>query len=235
MSHASDFTSPASHADPSLGIGFGPEQFVRCEIGHFVMGSELDADNPPHDVTLRRSFLLQRTPVTQAQWEAVMGSNPSDFSGDVLRPVESVSWTDTQEFLAALESRSGVKHRLPTDAEWEYACRAGGSGNISGDLDPHAWFRANSQGTTHPVATRTPNAWGVYDMHGNVCEWVNDYYSPISTDRVVDPTGSAYSTTRVIRGGSWFNQAIVARGMPRGSLDDEARNNMTGFRLVRLG
>ena len=87
MSHASDFTSPASHADPSLGIGFGPEQFVRCEIGHFVMGSELDADNPPHDVTLRRSFLLQRTPVTQAQWEAVMGSNPSDFSGDVLRPV----------------------------------------------------------------------------------------------------------------------------------------------------
>lgn len=235
MTPADQSSGFSTDASAAFGVGFGPEQFVHCELGHFTMGSDLDAENPPHDVTLRRSFSLQRTPVTQAQWESIMGTNPSDFSGDSLRPVESVSWTEVQAFLKALQRATGVTYRLPSDAEWEYACRAGGSGHINGDLDPHAWFRANSGGNTQPVATRAPNAWGLYDMHGNVSEWVNDYYGILTTDRVVDPVGSAYATTRVIRGGSWFNQAIVARGMPRGSLAEGERNNMTGFRVVRVG
>lgn len=218
----------------SLGDGFGSEQFVRLDLGRFVMGSELDAENPPHEVILRRAFLLQRTPVTQAQWQAVLGENPSQFGGDPRRPVEQVSWLDVQRFIRALEKQTGHGYRLPTDAEWEYACRAGGSGHLSGDLESLAWHRGNSGGTTHPVAMKAPNAWGLYDMHGNVCEWVHDYYGPLTTDRLTDPTGTSYATTRVVRGGSWFNQPLVVRGMPRGSLEETEANNTIGFRLVRI-
>jgi formylglycine-generating enzyme required for sulfatase activity len=199
------------------------------------MGSELDADNKPHEVTLSRPFLLQKTPVTQAQWKAVMGTEPSQFKGDDLRPVEQISWTDIQEFLRALEKATGRAHRLPTDAEWEYACRAGSTGDLAGDLSALAWYKANSGGSTQPVATKAPNAWGLYDMHGNVCEWVQDYYSQLYDTRLKDPTGASFGSTRVVRGGSWFNSALVARSTPRGSLDETTRDNVNGFRIVRIG
>ncbi len=217
-----------------LGRGFGNEQFVRIERGRFMMGSALDADNPPHEVTLSRDFWLQTTPVTQAQWKEVMGTEPSQFGGDDLRPVEHVSWDDIQDFLRALAVATGRAYRLPTDAEWEYACRAGTTGDLKGDLDKLAWYKGNSGGTTQPVATRPPNAWGLYDMHGLICEWVQDQYSPLTTARITDPQGAPFGTTRVIRGGSWFNNAIIARSAPRGSLNPTTRSNLNGFRLLRI-
>ena len=232
---SSDRAVDSSAGDVVLGRGFGAEQFERLELGRFVMGSELDADNPPHEVIFSKAFSIQKTPVTQAQWKEIMDAEPSHFAGDDLRPVEQVSWADVQDFIRALEKATGKKHRLPTDAEWEYACRAGTAGDLKGDITPFAWFRANSEGTTHAVATRAPNAWGLYDMYGNVCEWVQDYYGPLLADRVKDPTGTTFGDKRVVRGASWFNQAIVARSTPRGAFDASERNNTLGFRLVRIG
>jgi len=147
---------------------------------------------------------LKSTEVTQAQWEAVMGTNPSHFKGPD-RPVELVSWDDIQEFLGKLNAKEkDTRYRLPTEAEWEYACRVGGQEpDEAPNLGDVAWWVDNSGGETHPVGRKKANAWGLYDMRGNVSEWVQDRYGPYSVERQVDPPGPPSGYDRVVRGGSW--------------------------------
>jgi formylglycine-generating enzyme required for sulfatase activity len=210
-------------------------RFVRIDSGSFRMGSDHpdleSSEQPVHDVTLTKGFELQATEVTQAQWQAVMGRNPSHFKGPDL-PVESVSWEDVQEFLQKLSAREkGTPYRLPTEAEWEYACRAGGQEpDEAVNLGREAWYAENSgggsEGTTHPVGRKKPNAWGLYDMRGNVEEWVQDWYGPYSPERQIDPQGPSYGEYRVVRGGSYFGGG-TGRFMaaPNGGFTAEGGNN----------
>jgi formylglycine-generating enzyme required for sulfatase activity len=172
------------------------------------MGSQTgDADERPvHEVTLSKGFYLQATEVTQAQWEAVMGRNPSEFEGPD-RPVETVSWVDAQQFLRRLnEKEKDSRYRLSTEAEWEYACRAGGQEpDLADNLDEVAWWPGNSNGETHAVGQKKPNAWGLFDMRGNAWEWVQDWYGAYSPGRQIDPKGPDPGEDRVLRGGSWLN------------------------------
>ena len=165
--------------------GFGLDQFQVVVAGTFSMGNCVLGQpciyrgaQPVHTVTLTRAFYLQTTEVTQGQWRAIMGSNPSQFRGCDRCPVENVSWDDIQVFLARLNAAEpDADFRLPTEAEWEYACRAGTTGAFGGTgvLDDMGWTFTNSGNHTHEVATKQPNAWGLYDMHGNVWEWVQDW------------------------------------------------------------
>jgi len=181
-------------------------EFVTIEPGTFKMGSDSgEADEKPvHEVTLSKGFYLQTTEVTQAQWLAVMGSNPSFFEGPD-RPVENVSWEEVQEFLGKLNAREkDTRYRLPTEAEWEYACRAGGQEpEAAPSLGEVAWWDVNSAGGTHPVGQKKPNAWGLYDMRGNVWEYVQDWYGGYPAELTVDPQGQPSGITRVLRGGAW--------------------------------
>jgi formylglycine-generating enzyme required for sulfatase activity len=181
-------------------------KFVLIEPGTFLMGSDSgEADEKPvHEVTLSKGFYLQTTEVTQAQWQAVMGYNPSFFKGPD-RPVESVSWDDVQKFLEKLNAREkDTRYRLPAEAEWEHACRAGGQEpDAAQNLGEVAWWDRNSEGGTHPVGQKRSNAWGLYDMRGNVWEYVQDWYGGYSPERTVDPQGPASGVNRVLRGGAW--------------------------------
>lgn len=212
--------------------------FDLCRIpaGTFMMG---DKDTGPvHQVTISRDFSIGKHQVTQAQWEAVMGSSPSKFKGADL-PVETVSWDDCQEFIRRINEKGDLKYRLPTEAEWEYACRAGSIGTFCfGDdealLGEHAWFAGNSDSQTHPVGLKKPNGWGLHDMHGNVLEWCADffdehYYSHSPKD---DPQGPTSGAFRVLRGGSWYSKSWNARASFRfwGNQDYLGLNN--GFRLA---
>lgn len=231
--------SPAAPPSPLSGGGFNPDalgmKFASISPGTFTMGDS--SNGPPHQVTLTRGFSIQTTEVTQAQWQAVMGSNPSNFKGDNL-PVETVSWTDVQTFIEKLNSKGQGTYRLPTEAEWEYAARAGSTtayacGDSESCLGNMAWYGSNSGNKTHPVGQKQPNAWGLYDMHGNVWEWVQDRYEPYSSGSVTDPMGSSSGSIRVNRGGSWFNDAFFCRSALRSSLDPSFRLNNLGFRLLR--
>jgi formylglycine-generating enzyme required for sulfatase activity len=185
-------------------------------------------------VTISQPFYLGSHPVTQAQWEAVMGSNPSRFGGKPEHPVEGVSWDEVQQFLQRLNARrDGNIYRLPSEAQWEYACRAGSTGAYCfGDdeeqLGAYAWYDDNSGGMTHPVGQKQPNAWGLYDMHGNVWEWVQDWHGPYTAESVTDPSGPTTGAHRVVRGGGWGRPAQGARSADR--LWDRPGN-----RLVSLG
>jgi formylglycine-generating enzyme required for sulfatase activity len=171
--------------------------------------------------------------VTQAQWEAVMGNNPSRFKGPN-RPVEMVSWDDAQAFIAALNRRNdGYVYRLPTEAEWEYACRAGSTGDYAGKLDEMGWYEENAGRQTHPVGQKQPNAWGLYDMHGNVSEWCQDSYRLYPDGVVTDPQGPSSDSNRVIRGGGWGYAAAYCRSAYRYGLSPGYRDLALGFRLVR--
>lgn len=216
--------------------------FVLIPAGEFHMGSEDGADDekPVHLVRITRPFYLGTYQVTQSQWEAVMGDNPSRFTGDANRPVENISWDDTQAFLQRLsEKEQGSLYRLPTEAEWEYAARAGAKtaycfGDDPEQLHEYAWYDKNAEGTTHPVGQLKPNAWGLYDMHGNVWEWVNDwfdetYYQESPTD---DPQGPADGQVRVWRGGAfWYDQGF-ARCASRSWILPHHRHDFRGFRVV---
>jgi formylglycine-generating enzyme required for sulfatase activity len=189
-------------------------ELVLIPAGEFLMGAADGEDNecPVHRVQISQPFSLGKYPVTQAQWEAVMDTNPSYFRGNPNRPVEQVSWDDAQEFLHKLSAREGgMPYRLPTEAEWEYAARAGATTAYSFGDDPallgeYAWYIDNSEGSTHPVGQRKPNAWGLYDMHGNVWEWVQDWYakSYYQHSPARDPLGSdEEKAAKVVRGGAW--------------------------------
>ena len=233
-----------------LGDGISME-FMPIEPGSFRMGSENgdDDEKPVHQVTLTKPFWLAKTEVTQAQWRQVMGSNPSNFIGDTL-PVEQVSWDDAMEFcrkLTQMERQAGrlpegYEYTLPTEAQWEYACRAGTTGDYAtstgsgqaGNLDAMAWYRENSGSKTHPVGTKQANAWGLYDMHGNVWEWCLDWYWNYASGNAVDPQGASSGSRRVIRGGVWNFDASYCRSAYRGSGAPSSTFNILGFRPLVL-
>jgi formylglycine-generating enzyme required for sulfatase activity len=220
-------TAPKGKKELSFDLGRGVKlDLVRIRPGTFMMGDERgDNDEKPlHKVTISRSFYLGKFQVTQEQWEAVMGANPSHFKG-AKNPVDRVSWEACQTFIKKLNEKfasSGVAFGLPTEAEWEYACRAGsnsryGFGEREAGLADYGWFAGNSDGTTHPVGQKKPNAWGLYDMHGNVWEWCADWYDAdyYKTSPAVDPPGPTAVTSRVLRGGSWADPAPYCRSACR--------------------
>jgi formylglycine-generating enzyme len=246
-------------------------EMVLIPAGTFRMGNITGypegsfREKPVHDVTITRAFLMGVTEVTQAQYEAVTWSNPSYFKGPDL-PVAGVYWHEAVRFCNELSRRHGFDtcytrvdyeyvcdfnangYRLPTEAEWEYACRAGTetdfyTGNLTqpdhfsldSALDRAAWYAANSGYKSHPVALKEPNAFGLYDMHGNVTEWCWDYYGRAyyTADPVVDPRGPAASRERVFRGGSWAGKPYTLRSSYRFSPTPADRNPNMGFRVVR--
>ncbi|MCL2591484.1 MAG: formylglycine-generating enzyme family protein [Betaproteobacteria bacterium] len=238
-------------------------EFVLVQPGVFMMGcSEGDTEclgdeRPQHPVKITQAFYLGKHEVTQKQWTAIMGNNPSRFRGDD-RPVENVSWNDVQEFIHRLNGLEGTsKYRLPTEAEWEYAARAGVATKFPFDATragEHAWYWNNSDGETHPVGGKQPNPWGLHDMHGNVWEWVQDWYGEgyyassltsssgtivqpkelMSGPKIVinDPKGAIEGSGRVLRGGSWGNDLRYLRSAHRNAYAPDYRNANTGFRLA---
>jgi formylglycine-generating enzyme required for sulfatase activity len=226
---------------------------VELPAGEFQMGSTNgNADERPvHVVRISQPFEMSRYEVTQAQWLAVMtdahsgpdavlkvngvvvSNRPSRFKGASL-PVEGVSWEDISIFLKRLNARDSRRlWRLPTESEWEYACRAGAANEP--DLADTAWYKGNSGEQTHPVATKTPNAWGLYDMHGNVMEWVHDWYSQdyYENSPATDPKGPINGSYRVFRGSCWHSTSENSRASVRGFDFPVSRFDYVGFRLVR--
>jgi len=213
--------------------------------GEFAMGSptsEADrgGDETQHRVKITKPFYLSVHEVTQAQYEAVVGNNPSNSKGDT-KPVEMVNWDEAVAFCGKLSDEEGMEYRLPTEAEWEYACRAGTTttysfGDDASRLGEYAWYAENSEYTTHPVGGLKPNAWGLYDMHGNVAEWCRDWWAPYGNEKAVsDPTGPASGEYRVLRGGAFYDQPMYVRAADRLNyyvLPDD-RNLAFGFRLAR--
>ena len=212
-------------------------EMIWCAPGTFLMGSPLAErgrfdDEPQHEVTLTKGFWLGKYEVTQKQWKSVMGENPSKFK-DPDRPVESVSWEDCNAFIRELNVALGGVARFPTEAEWEYACRAGTSTAVAGNglLSDMAWYDANSGNETHPVGKNHPNAWGFYDMHGNVLEWCYDWFGKFEA-KATDPKGPSIGSFRVLRGGCWFFYARDCRSAYRLKRDPVLRNAIFGFRLA---
>jgi len=227
-------------------------EFVYILPGGFLMGSPPDEYGHEnwerqHQVTLTKGFYMQKTEVTQKQWETVMGDNPSHFlnCGDDC-PVEQVSWHDAQEFIKKLNQMENTKkYRLPTEAEWEYACRAGtntafSNGTITKEncgynpyLDAAGWYYRNSEKGTHTVAQKQANPWGLHDMHGNVWEWCQDWEKKYPFHPATDPTGPPTGLARIRRGGSWNHYPLFCRSAYRSWLDPDKKTPHVGFRLAR--
>jgi len=215
--------------------------------GTFTMGSPADepgrhkAEGPPVRVTLTQGFWLGRTEVTQAQYRAIAGTNPSTFQdAGPDAPAERVSWLDAMAFCRNLTEREraagrlpeGYVFTLPTEAQWEYAYRAGTTGAYPGEPDSMSWNSGNSGGKTHPVGQRKPNAWGFYDMAGNVLEWCRDWYGDYPRGAVTDPTGPERGYYRIARGGSWRQDVTVARSAARAGGSAGRLDYTLGFRLA---
>jgi formylglycine-generating enzyme required for sulfatase activity len=224
----------------SIGI-----EFMLIPAGSFMMGADkhfedaADNETPRHKVNISKPYYLGKYEVTQEQWVAVMESYPSEFKARK-RPVEMVSWNHVQMFIHKLNLKEGTqKYRLPTEAEWEYAARAGSSekycfGDDEGRLSQYAWYNRNSGKKTQPVGQLKPNAWGLYDMHGNVYEWVMDRYDEnyYSKSPSTDPEGPSSGSSRVIRGGCWLLSAGDCRSAHRTGFSPGDRHSTVGFRLA---
>ncbi|WP_042695957.1 formylglycine-generating enzyme family protein [Azospirillum sp. B506] len=251
----------ARNAADTITNGIGME-FRLIPAGSFLMGSPdsdreaRDFEKPQHSVTISRPFYLARHEVTQAQWEAVMGSNPYTLDRSnpyyglpgmaerITRPDHpaTVSWNDAQRFIARLNGREGGnRYRLPTEAEWEYAARAGTTtaysfGDNAAALGRYAWYGEDfATGGTHPVGRKAPNPWGLYDIHGNAWEWVRDWYDPAyyANSPATDPQGPEQGAERVVRGGSWHATATSWRTAFRRGYVPDYRGISIGFRLLR--
>lgn len=219
----------------------GMFEFIQVPGGSFNMGANDCGERakPIHEVQLD-SFHIGKYPVTQKQWVAVMGNNPSKFQSGENLPVEQVSWNDAQQFITRLNQLTGKQYRLPTEAEWEYGARSGGkndkwSGTSSErELEEYAWFDKNSSGGTRTVGLKKPNGLGIYDMSGNVWEWCSDWYDEgyYRHSAISNPPGASSGSSRVLRGGSWDYRADFARAAYRVRLDPDLRSNSRGFRLV---
>jgi formylglycine-generating enzyme required for sulfatase activity len=229
-------------------------KLVLIPKGTFMMGSPEREDEPQHQVTISKDYYLGVTEVTQGQYEKVIGENPSRFqkssrfqefrvrgSDTSMYPVEDVWWKEAEEFCKKLsdlpeEKKAGRVYRLPTEAEWEYACRAGSKsaysfGEGSKSLGDYAWFDQNSNRQTHPVGEKKANAWGLYDMHGNVWEWCSDWYGQYPKGAVSDPVGTRESSNRVFRGGSWYDHFEYCRSARRLGYFPSGRDDF-GFRVA---
>jgi formylglycine-generating enzyme required for sulfatase activity len=239
--------------------------FVKVPAGSFTMGTEVNCqkpdafstsaaydkcmasisadETPARTVTISNDFWIGQFEVTQAQWYAVMGNNPSEFKSDKVGedsrnfPVENVSWNDVQQFISRLNAKDSKQYRLPTEAEWEYACKSGGKDQKycgGNNLDAIAWYDSNSGKQTHRVGTKRPNGLGIYDMSGNVWEWVGDWYHKTyyQWGRATDPAGADEGDGRVFRGGSWDDDAVLAWAAYRNFSSPGARFSGIGFRLV---
>jgi formylglycine-generating enzyme required for sulfatase activity len=267
-------SAPPTRAAPSFTNTIGMK-FVRIASGEFMMGSP-DSEKgrfrgeTQHKVTLTHSFMMGTTPVTQAQWKAVMGTTVAKQrdkenkkailvgEGDVL-PMYYVSWNEAVEFCKKLSRTEAKRYRLPTEAEWEYSCRAGTKGPYGGTgiLDDMGWFGDNSgdqridsndfynkdpkhydsrvvtefRCRPHPVGEKKPNAWGLYDMHGNVWEWCNDFMGDYSVEPVSDPAGPQQGADRILRGGAWNVRPAACRSAFRHKHAPDSRNHYIGFRV----
>ena len=247
---AADPTAPFDHVglrlclstEPSFTVNGVSFDMVEVEGGTFTMGATAEQtgvfgdEKPTHQVTLP-SYYIGKTEVTQELWQAVMGSNPSNFTGTNL-PVEKVSWDDCKTFIAKLNALTGKNFRLPTEAEWEFAARGGNKSRGykycgSNTLSDVAWYVDNSDNKTHPVAAKTPNELGIYDMSGNVLEWCNDWYSSsyYTSESQTNPTGPDSGSSRVRRGGSWNYRENTCRVSYRGNTTPSFRYNYLGLRL----
>jgi formylglycine-generating enzyme required for sulfatase activity len=219
-------------------------KFVLIQPGEFMMGSNsANNEQPSHMVQITQPFYLGTFPVTQGEYQVIVGKNPSRFSGDARLPLESISWDDAVTFCNRIsespgEVQHGMRYRLPTEAEWEYACRAGSTGQwCFGDdessLSKYAWFDKNSGGRTHPVGEKEANNWGLHDMHGNVFEWCSDWYEEYrSSVATSDPQGARSRSHRVLRGGSWGCAATYCRSACRSFDAPTSRTSNDGFRLA---
>jgi len=220
--------------------------FVLIPSGSFVMGSaktQLQDQKPPHPVTISRPFYLAKYEVTQEQWQAVMSNTPSIHRGphypdSAKYPVENVSWDYCQLFLNRLKEKTGGREfRLPTEAEWEYACRAGTTNDCYFDdsntpLADCAWFSENAASQTHPVGMKKPNAWGLYDLYGNVWEWCGDVYAPYPSNAVTDPVGPGWGTLHVLRGGAYNSIPKHISSSYRHDLESGDSYRYYGFRVA---
>jgi formylglycine-generating enzyme required for sulfatase activity len=257
------FSAPPIGARPRAFTNSIGMRFVPIPAGSFMMGSPIEEtgrynDETLHKATITKPFYMQTTQVTQTQWQAIMGHNPSRFNtGGHDCPVEKVSWDDAQEFIEKLNKREGTeKYRLPTEAEWEYSCRAGSKTKfcfggdddhndesmvgmifsklgVGSELEEYAWYKKNSEDMTLPVAQKKPNDWGLYDMHGNVCEWCQDLYTEYPEDHVTDPEGASEGEQYVLRGGSWDSDDDELRSADRRRDYPYTRKSRIGFRLAR--
>lgn len=222
-------------------------ELVPVPAGTFIMGGDWGGEQadenelPKHSVRFDAGFYVGKFAVTQSQWQAVMGQNPSEFIGDD-RPVERVSHRDALAFIAALNKKEATRvYRLPTEAQWEYAARAGSKttfcfGPEKSKLDQYAWYGPNSGGETHPVGRLTPNAWGLHDMHGNVHEWCTDWFDRnyYAKSPAVDPQGPNKGLARSLRGGDWGSaDSWYCRCAIRSLSSPDRRSPRVGFRVVR--
>jgi formylglycine-generating enzyme required for sulfatase activity len=229
--------------EPLLINSIGME-FVLIPAGTFTMGSPdsdaeaSDNEKPAHRVTISQPFYLGKCPVTPAQWEEVMGNNPSKFRGNLNQPVELVSWDDALAFLRKLSDRErDCAYYLPTEAQWEYACRAGTeTTRYHPDVNAIAWYEENNNGYPRPVGQKLPNAWGLYDMLGNVWEWCQDGWRTYTAVAAVDPMGPIDADAiRVLRGGGWFSSARDVRAACRLLRRPGYRFDNLGFRCASSG
>jgi len=235
-------------------VAMSRTNMVWIPAGSFVMGSPTNEvgrfsdESPQTTVAFTLPLWMGPYLVRQQDYQSVMATNPSGYTGDLTRPVETVTWEDatnycahlTQQELASGKIPGGFQYRLPTEAEWEYACRAGSTNRFNYGDDPgytnlvnHAWYTANGAETTHPVGQKPPNAWGLYDMHGNVWEWCQDWYDTYPGGSVTNPQGPTIGTSRVLRGGSWDDIASFCRSACRIADDPETAAYLVyGFRVV---
>ena len=223
---ASTIVAGAKKVNPKDGL-----TYVRVPPGKFQMGcspgdSECGEDEiPVHEVTITKNFWLGQTAVTQQAYERVIGKNPANHKGPNL-PVEEVNWEEAQAYCAAIGGR------LPTEAEYEYAARAGSASARYASLDEIAWHSGNSGGASHEVAQKLPNAFGLYDMVGNSWQWVADWYGKYTSDPQTDPTGPATGTHKEPKGGSWGTAAKSVRASHRDTVEPNHRGNKLGMRCV---
>jgi len=219
-----------------------PIEFILIPAGEFDMGSapseeaRANDEGPVRRVRISKPFYIGRYEVTQAQWKAMMGQVSNSLK-EIDLPVEGIPWSKTVDFCRRLSERELETFRLPTEAEWEYACRAGNMtaysfGDAPSSLGQYAWFNSNSNHETHPVGQKKPNAFGLYDMHGNVWEWCSDWYDEYYADSTVDPAGPSEGASRILRGGSWFCTPGPCRSANRGWNTPETRDDDVGFRIV---
>jgi formylglycine-generating enzyme required for sulfatase activity len=239
MSSPTDEVLSDAHWAEYLNTGITITNSIGLELklippGEFMMGDE--NESPQHRVEITRPFYLSVTEVTQEQYRQVLGENPSSKKG-ADNPVERVSWIDAVEFCARLSEKEGVEYRLPTEAEWEYACRGGTTtkysfGDDRSQLRNFAWYEVNAERRHHPVGQKKPNPWGLYDMHGNVREWCQDWYGDYPSGSTTDPTGAASGSLRVSRGGGWRSVAAICRSASRPGFGPSGRSGHYGFRVA---